>query len=114
MGTQEEHHTLPLLKFYSEQNITYITGSTVGDRQSETTWIYRLMGNADICFVRLDFDHFVLAAPLMQITETVFDGNCGGNGDTFQVETETASDLEGVTADYYAGFNSLCGTMTGQ
>jgi len=93
-----------------------------------------VQGSADICFLRLDFDHFVLADPLRAITtnirqdgtrfvpeqnvvgvsETPVDGQCGGRGDQFVVETETAWEQQQSTAPYWPGFLWLCGIMNGQ
>jgi len=65
------------------------------------TWTFRLEGNADLCQIRLDFEDVVLAQPKYGTPI----GTCGGTGDALTVTSSTSK---------MVGFNSLCGTLTGQ
>ena len=52
----------------------------------------------------MDFEDVVLQQPLNTIT-ALADGKCGGNGDSLTVTTSTTTMI---------GFESLCGTLSGQ
>jgi len=104
------------------KNITYITnqGWISNSNDNETVirqwipmeWTFKLAGGADICFIRLDFEQFVLNDPLQSATSQ-YNGFCGGLGDELRVIGEQAVEEEGVTAPYFPGFSYLCGTLTG-
>ena len=54
-----------------------------------------------IHFYRLDFDDVILAQPIYG--DTI--GKCGGTGDSLTIKSPAAGVI---------GFESLCGTLTGQ
>jgi len=92
-------------------NITYIQNeaypSTYGGNAAALAdptreWVFNLEGKSEICQIRLDFEDVVLHQP----TTGGSNGKCGGaTGDSITVTTSTAT---------MVGFNTLCGTLTGQ
>jgi len=66
------------------------------------TFTYPLESNTDICQIRLDFEDVILAQPIFG--DKI--GKCGGTeGDTLTVSSPNLGMI---------GFQSLCGTLTGQ
>jgi len=97
------------------KNITYIQnsgfpsliGDVVVNPVTTTILTFTLEGSSDICQTRWDFEDVVLQQPLAAQTGLVgADGRCGGtNGDSIVIASPSTD---------IVGFESLCGTLTGQ
>jgi len=100
------------------KNITYIQNSgfpsLIGDVAvnpiTTTILTFRLEASSDICQTRWDFEDVVLQQPLAAQTDPVTgatpNGQCGGtNGDSIVIASPSTD---------IVGFESLCGTLTGQ
>jgi len=97
------------------KNITYIQnsgfpsliGDVVVNPVTTTILTFTLEGSSDICQTRWDFEDVVLQQPLAAQTGLVgANGRCGGtNGDSIVIASPSTD---------IVGFESLCGTLTGQ